>query len=407
MSANNAPGVAHRAGVPQGLTVVIAGFLPILAIVSMFPAVPSIIDHFHDDPTASWKVPWMVTAPGLAIAIIAPFVGIAVDRFGRRQLLVWATFFYAIVGLAPFLLTGLNALFASRIVLGVCEAFILTILNTLIGDYWDEEHRRHWLGLQAAIGPFLASGLILASGFLTAMQWNGVFLVYLAAFPIFLAMLLFVFEPKGDVEARLDASEAPVASTAFPTATVVLIGAITLYSAIVFYVFIVNGGLAFREVGISSPDELGKITFIPSLFVCLGAGVFWISARYGSAVQLALTLGLVGLGYVAMGSSPDWKWMAASLCLQQTGTGMMVPSLLAWAQKLLPFEHRGRGMGVWAACFFLGQFISPPCVALVRDAIGTMQGAFVAAGIAGVIGAFVVLALVARGPAARRPAMAG
>lgn len=394
----------RRAGVPQGLTVVLAGFLPILAIVSMFPAVPSIIAHFHDDPTASWKVPWMVTAPGLAIAVLAPFVGILVDRLGRRTLLVWSTFFYALLGLAPFFLIGLNALFASRVLLGACEAVILTILNTLIGDYWDEEGRRHWLSIQAAIGPFLASGLILASGFLTAMQWNGVFLVYLAAFPIFLAMVAFIFEPQGDV-ARDKAVSNP-ATTVFPLSTVGLIGLITLFCAIIFYVFIVNGGLAFGEVGINSPDVLGKVTFIPSLFVCLGAGVFWVTAKWGSAVQLALMLVLLGFGYLGMGAAPAWQWMAVALCLQQTGTGMTVPSLVAWAQKLLPFEHRGRGMGVWAACFFLGQFASPPCVAIVKGAVGTMQAAFAAAGICSIVGAVVVLTFVRRGDRAH-PAIAG
>src|SRR4051794_29753311 len=98
---DSASSTVRHAGVPQGLTVVIAAFLPLLAIVSLFPAVPSIIDHFHADPTASWKVPWMVTAPGLAIALIAPFAGVIVDRFGRRAFVVWSTFFYALVGSAP------------------------------------------------------------------------------------------------------------------------------------------------------------------------------------------------------------------------------------------------------------------------------------------------------------------
>jgi hypothetical protein len=30
--------------VPQGITIVAAGFLPVFAIVSMFPAIPAIID---------------------------------------------------------------------------------------------------------------------------------------------------------------------------------------------------------------------------------------------------------------------------------------------------------------------------------------------------------------------------
>ena len=394
----------RRAGVPQGLTVVIASFLPIMAIVAMFPAVPSIIDHFHADSAASWKVPWMVTAPGLAIAIIAPFAGILVDRFGRRRLLLWSTFFYGAVGTAPFFLASLDALFVSRILLGICEAFILTILNTLIADYWNEEGRRHWLSLQGAIGPFLASGLILASGFLTALQWNGVFLVYLSAFPIFLAMLAFMFEPAGDAAAPAR-SAYTVATTPFPFPTVVTIAVVTLFSSIIFYVFMVNGGLAFREVGVASPDRLAKITVLPSLFVCAGAGVFWLTSRFGSAAQLSIMLVLIGAGYVGMGWAPSWQMMAAALCVQQTGTGMTVPSLLAWSQRMLPFEHRGRGMGVWSASFFLGQFISPPCVALVRNAVGAMQEAFVVSGLISIVGALGVLALVA-GTNLRQPALA-
>ncbi|MEO7384356.1 MAG: MFS transporter, partial [Novosphingobium sp.] len=104
---------------PQGITVVIAAFLPIIAIVSMFPVVPTLIAHFASDPDAKVKVPLMVAAPGLAIAILAPFAGYFVDRFGRRTLLLWCTFFYGVFGCAPLVLENLNAIFASRLLLGV------------------------------------------------------------------------------------------------------------------------------------------------------------------------------------------------------------------------------------------------------------------------------------------------
>lgn len=79
--------------------------------------------------------------------------------------------------------------------------------------------------------------------------------------------------------------------------------------------------------------------------------------------------------------------MVAGLVVQQTGAGMAVPTLIAWAQTKLPFEHRGRGMGVWTACFFFGQFSSPFLVSLFRVQTGAMQGAFLIMGAAGVVGA--------------------
>lgn len=385
----------RRAGVSQGLTVTIAGFLPMIAVVSMFPAVPSIIDHFQGDPTASWKVPWMVTAPGLAIAVIAPFAGALIDRFGRRAMVVWSTLFYAIAGTAPFLLTDLDAMFLSRLALGIAEAAILTTVNTLIADYWDEGGRRHWLSIQGMVGPFVGSALILGAGYLTAMRWNGVFLIYLAAFPIFLAMLAFVFEPAVDTS-HAAVGEAPRDKPAFPAKKIALIGAVTLLSSIIYYVYAVNGGLAFREVGIRSSDELGRITFLPSLGVSLGAGIFWLVGKRRSEVAFVLLLALVGTGLCLIGVAPDWKWMAAGVVFQQTGVGMMIPTLITWAQRDLPPAHRGRGMGVWTGCFFLGQFLSPPIVTLVQSATGSMQATFAAAGLAAFAGMLVAIAALLR-----------
>jgi len=403
---DSASSTVRHAGVPQGLTVVIAAFLPLLAIVSLFPAVPSIIDHFHADPTASWKVPWMVTAPGLAIALIAPFAGVIVDRFGRRAFVVWSTFFYALVGSAPFFLTSLNALFVSRVFLGVAEAAILTTLNTLIADYWDEQGRRHWLTLQGIMGPFLGSGLILASGYLTAIRWNGVFLIYLVAFPIFLAMLAFLFEPTTHAR-RNSGIDGDAQDSRFPTAIVTAIGAVTLFCAVIYYVYTVNGGLAFREVGVQSSEELGRITALPSLFVAVGAGLFWLTGKGRSELCFAILLALIGIGYVAIGVAPDWKWMIAGVLIQQAGTGMLIPTLIVWAQRQLPVQHRGKGMGVWTACFFLGQFISPPIVTIIKTVIGSMQGAFAAAGVAGIIGSVVAIVLLFRRNQATQAALAG
>jgi MFS family permease len=389
----------RRPGAAQGITVIAAGFLPILAIVSLFPAVPAIIDHFSADPSASWKVPAMVSAPGAAIALLAPFAGLIVDRFGRRTLLLWSTFFYGLIGVIPFFLRDLNAIYASRLVLGVTEAAILTTLNTLIGDYWDDRDRRKWLALQGSAGPFLASGMILGAGFLTAMRWNGVFLIYLVALPIYAAMLAFMYEPKSDAALRQRLGmDAPPATTQFPWKTVAVIAAVTLFSSVLYYVFIVNGGLAFREVGIQSSEELGKITAIPSLFIIAGAGVFWLTGRFRPQVQLAAFLGLLAIGLATIGLAPDWKVMVAGLAIQQTGAGMAIPTLIAWAQTKLPFEHRGRGMGVWTASFFLGQFVSPLIVSLARNGLGSMQGAFLAAGLMAGAGAVVGILLALRRP---------
>lgn len=377
---------------PQGCTIVTAGFLPVFAIVSMFPAVPAIIDHFAGDPGARWKVPMMVSAPGLTIALMAPFAGFFVDRFGRRPLLIGATLLYGIVGTAPFFLEGLNALIACRLLLGVAEAAILTVVNTLIADYWDDRGRKDWLFLQGIAGPFLASGVILLSGVASTARWNGIFLIYAVAFPIFIAMLAFLFEPRradGATVADLARRDA-VARAPFPTASVALIGTVTLLASALYYVFIISGSLAWREVGVMDPARIGQLTAIPSLFVMLGALIFRLTGDRPHKVQLGIVFLLIGAGLVGIGLAPDWRWMSAALVVQQTGAGMAIPTIISWAQTKLPFEHRGRGMGVWTACFFFGQFSSPWLVHQAENLVGSMQGAFLAAGLVGVIAAIAI-----------------
>ncbi|WP_353227817.1 MFS transporter [Novosphingobium sp.] len=403
------PSTAERKpGLAQGLTVIIAGFLPILAIVSMFPAIPAIIGHFAPtNPAAAMQVPSMVTAPGLTIALVAMFAGLLVDRFGRRTLLLIATFFYGIIGAAPFFLENLNAIYASRLLLGLCEAAILTTINTLIADYWPDQGRRKWLALQGLLGPALSSGMIFFAGTMTAWRWNGIFLLYFLAFPIFIAMLRYMYEPASDVTARrmlgMDEQglfEHGVAAPSFPWRAMGSIAALTLFSSAIYYVFIVNGATVWQELGVSDPKSIGQITALPTLFILVGASLFWWLGNRGmsSPALIAVFLGLLGAGLAVMGLAHGWQGMILGMALQQTGAGMAIPTLIAWAQSMLPFQHRGRGMGIWTATFFFGQFSSPLLVSGLRAGLGTMQAAFLVAGVISAVGAVILLLVLSRQP---------
>ncbi|HBT4191180.1 TPA: MFS transporter, partial [Klebsiella variicola] len=91
MSHSLNPPHAPQAGAIQGIIIALTAFLPILAIVSLAPAVPTLIQHFAGVPYVETLVPLMLTAPGLVIAIAGPCTGWLADRFGRRKLLLSAT----------------------------------------------------------------------------------------------------------------------------------------------------------------------------------------------------------------------------------------------------------------------------------------------------------------------------
>ena len=386
----------RRAGMPQGLTTVIACFLPILAITSMFPAVPEMIRHFANDPDASIKVPSMVTVPGLAIALVAPFVGFAVDKFGRRPLLLPATFLYSICGTAPFFLESLNAVYISRFLLGLCEAVILTTVTTLIADYWDDAGRRTWLAIQNLAGPALSSVVILFAGSLAAHRWNTIFLLYVIAFPVFVAMWIWLFEPAAPTVGRSHETQPlPAATEALPYALLARIFSLVLFTALLFYTVFVNGAIVWEEIGVTDPARIGQLTALPSLFFLVGAALFWIEGRAGMAVRLQIgsMLLFLGAGLTLIGVAQGTTSMVAGIIVVQIGSGMAVPTLLSWTQSRLSPQYRGRGIGIWMASFFFGQFLSPIVIGVARRSLGSMQQAFVLVGCIGVAVSLVALAL--------------
>ena len=385
---------------PQGMVVVIAAFLPIIAIVAMGPAVPAMIAHFASDPEARARIPAMIGAPGLTMALLAPFAGLLVDKFGRRPLLLAGTLSNGVFGAAPLLLDSLDHISASRLLLGVSEGIILTVVNTLIGDYWDDKGRKNWLFLQGILGPFIAGIVALIVGYATTLQWNGVFYVYLIAFPIWVAMVVWIFEPskaQAQAQGALNTAGTAPAKTPFPWAPALTIAAVTFFFSMLYYVFIINGSLVFAEVGVKDSRAYAAIIFVPQLFILAGAVLFRLIADRSYKLQLGVVLTLLGTGLAGMGLATTPAMMAAALIIQQTAAGMTVPTLIGWAQTKFDFQHRGRGMGIWTAAFFLAQSQSPRLVHALDVHAGSMQGAFLTAGIVGLCGALIAFALLTMG----------
>lgn len=388
-----AGGTRPVAGWRQGVTLAFAGFLPILSILSLAPAIPTIIAHFKDVPNAAFLVPLMATTPGLMVALLAPFAGLVVDRYGRRTPLLWATFAYAFSGTAPFFLNDLTMIFVSRLAVGVSETFILVIVNALFADYFAEDRRRNWITVQGLLGPALGAGSLALSGYLSSMIWNGMFLIYGLAFVIFLAMLAWFFEP--DAADRTVLSE-EAAYVPFPWETVAGYCGVTLVMSILYYVFLVNGGLAFEAIGTISASRLGVIMGLVSLGVPLGALVFNVlSRRWPIERVVALVLLIVGAGTAGMGFARSESTMAVAAVVQEIGAGMTVTGLIFWVSRLLPPQHRGRGFGLWTSAFFIAQFISPAIVGTIAARSGSILHAFAAMGIIG-MGFAVLIALLGK-----------
>ena len=133
--------------------------------------------------------------PMLFIALSGPLVGYAVDRFGRRNVLVVSAAMYGAAGVSVLVLDSLTAILVSRAVLGVFLAGILTSVTALIGDYYSGDERNRVAGLQGAFMLFGTLGFVVISGLLAEIHWRVPFLLFAVAFALVPIMLLSLYEP--------------------------------------------------------------------------------------------------------------------------------------------------------------------------------------------------------------------
>jgi MFS family permease len=363
------------------VTLLMAGScLPILGAVLIAPVLPKMQDHFASVPGAKALVPLALTVPALALALLAPFAGVIVDRVGRKRLLIVATLLYAAFGTAPLWLDSLGAIIASRALVGVTEAAIMICCTTLIGDYYSGHQRVKYLALQTMCASASATVFFVLGGAAGSAGWRVPFWVY--AVSLVLAPLMASALP--DVGARAAAYEAPVEAEArrpFPWRPLAGICALTFFGAMVFYTVPVEMSYLLDDLGVENPGVIGLATAIASA-ATVGGAVTFARLKRSPDPMLPAVLAVCAVGFGVMFLAGNAPLLVIGAVVNCVGTGMLLPALLTSAMSRLAFEDRGRGTGLWTAAFFGGEFVCPLVLLAGESAVGSLAGAVGVLGLA-------------------------
>ncbi|MFE9137559.1 MFS transporter [Streptomyces sp. NPDC007355] len=367
--------------------------LPVLGAVLLAPVLPRMQDHFASVPGSAALVPIVLTIPALALALLAPFAGVIVDRLGRRRLLVVATALYAVFGTAPLWLDSLHHILISRILVGVAEAAIMTACTTLIGDYYSGKLRDRYLALQTMCASASATVFFVLGGALGAASWRAPFWLY--AVGLLLAPVMARSLPT-PLPAGSGPQSVPLAvRRPFPVRQMAGICLLTLFGAVVFYAVPVEMAFLLDDLGVTSTGAIGAVTAVASAATVLGSVVFTrLSPRLRH--HLPAVFALCAAGFLLMGFADSLPLLVAGAVFNCVGTGMLLPSLVTRAMDRLEFADRGRGMGLWTAAFFFGEFLCPLVLLAGKAAAGTLAAAVA------ILGAVTVALAAALLPATRK-----
>ncbi|WP_369259060.1 MFS transporter [Geodermatophilus amargosae] len=377
------PVTGRPAGRAQALVLLLSSCLAVLGAVLLAPVLPRIQDAFADTPGVEALAPVVLTAPALVIGLTAVIAGRIVDRVGRKRLLVGALVVYAFVGTAPVWLSSLELIVASRVLLGLTEAAIMTCCTTLLADYFHGSQRERYFGLQVVFTTVAATVFFGVGGALGAADWRTPFWLYAVSLPLAVAAAKLIWQPAPRVQAAARAEKLP----ALPWRRLAAPLGVSLVGGLVFYVLIVQLSFKLDDIGVESTAVIGAASAIASVGTAVGGILFGRLAKRGPAVLVPLAFALSGVGIVGLGLSSAVPAVIAFAVITGFGNGLILPSLLTWALGSLSFEQRGRGTGIWTSAFFIGQFFCPLVVLALTGALGGLGTALAVLGAVSLVAA--------------------
>lgn len=366
------------------LTLLAASSLTVMSSATIAPALPSMQRHFEDaDATL---VGLLLTLPGLAIALLAIPLGRVVDRIDRRMVLAGGAAVYAIAGSAGLYLDDLYALLASRALLGVSVAAVMTSATALIADYFDGIERGRFLGIQASFMSFGGVLFLLAGGALADWSWRGPYVVYLAAVPV-MVLALVLPKPTPVVSTMTTQAEGET-----PWLAIFGLGVAAFAAMIVFYTIPVQVPFDLERRLHLGGSAAGLAIAVGTLTGGIASLLFGkLVVRYGSFVLLGATFFALGLGLAGVGLVSSYAGVLVAIGVGGVGMGLMMPNLSQWTVRLAAPAHRATAIGVIVMGVFFGQFASPLVSHPLVSSLGGPSAFLTLGGISSAIGIVVLL----------------
>lgn len=341
-------------GVALKLTVLLVSSLTIMSVITISPALPAMSRDFAEVPNGQFIVQMVLTIPALFISLTSPLAGILIDRFGRLKLLFVAMVLYAIAGTSGFYLDNLYHILISRAVLGVAVGMSMTIVITLIADYFEGHERQKFTGIQVAFMSLGGIVLVTLGGFLADISWRAPFLIYVLSLAFLPMAVVHLYEPP--VKNRIRQPESKVKAPSLIWLLIIN----TMIMWILFFVLPVHLPFHLKSLGVEKNALIGIAVATSTLFSAISSFSYArIKGRFSYYSVFFMGYLIMAIGLAITSWSSSYALILVAMMFSGFGIGMMIPNTNLWVMQLAPPEIRGKEIGKLTMFWFMGQFLSP------------------------------------------------
>lgn len=354
--------------------------MAVLGVSSITPAFPSIMRELG---ITGGQVGLLITFFTLPGAILAPFLGVLADRFGRKKILVPSLFLFAIAGTACTFIRDFNVLLAMRAFQGIGAAGLGSINITIIGDLYSGRQRTEAMGLNASVLSIGVAAYPLIGGALALLGWYYPFTLSIIAVPIGIVALTLLKnpEPRNFQGLREYLSGTWGYLKNIEVAGLFAAGILTF--VILYGAFLTYFALLLGETFGASPLIIGLIMSSMSLTT---AFVSWqlgrINRWFSLMTIIKLSFVIYALALLLIPLMPNlWSLLIPSIIFG-IAMGANMPSIQTAVAELAPLEYRAAFMSINSTMLRLGQTIGPPLMGLLYIYRGLDSTFFTAAALA-------------------------
>ncbi len=335
-------------------TILLVSSLTIMSMITISASLPDMTKAFEQQPNGTALVKLSLSFPGLFIALSAIIAGIVIDKIGRLKLLGAALIFYAIGGTSGYYLDDIYLILAGRGLLGICVGITMTIVTTLVADYYQGKARQKFAGLQIAVMSIGGIIFITLGGILADFGWRVPFLLYLFSLLILPATYLFLKEPAVAVNVH------KVSGQNKSPAIIWLVFGNVMLIWIIFFIIPVQIPFHLKSIGVEKNSLIGLAVASATFFSAISSFSFSrIKDVLGFRQIFGLGYFLLALAFLSFAFGNSYTMVLLGMLLGGLGMGLMIPNANVWVMQLAPLEIRGREIGRLTTFWFMGQFLSP------------------------------------------------
>jgi MFS family permease len=338
-------------------------------------AIVALVLRLHDEGASPAHVAALFAAGMLPVVLLGPVVGVVVDRYDSRRLLVGTSLAQAAVCLALAAVDGHAALLGLAAVLGTGQAVNSATWLALVPRIVGEERLAEAMGLMQAAFTLVGIGAPALGGLITGLYGTRVVLLVAAVSFLGVTAAALLVETR---RTRVKTGEEVRArdGIAFLRRDPVVAPLVTALAAFVVFAMMVNVVEVFlvRDTLSASATWYGVLgaTWVAGVLigsVCAGR-LGTEHARVVAACVAALVMSLAFLGFAA---APDVIALLPVTVIGGTANGVLNVCAMAVVMTRAPDEIRGRVGAAVGAVFSAGSVTSLVAGGVLGQALAPRQ----------------------------------